>query len=333
MMIGASLVWTWSLVATDSSELDDDRNVMPSQTVEATLEVRDGSADATLVVSYPATEIRGQTNGTLSNLNLEFPTQLPPTGAVWGIVDSRPRIMIPFGSGFAFYRDIERGSRGADVVVLQEVLASLGHYEGEIDGRFGTALETALVAYRDQVGVDTGDKRLALGDLVVVSEGVDLVLSDLSIGTLLSANDVVGTARQVEPSMQLRFLPRDSAIVIPGSSISGDEFAGVVEGVDREPLATDAGTVLTGTISGSATRDLAAGETLQVTITADVEPRLWLPSGSLAVDASGSNYAVTPNGERIALEIGDESGGSVEIVSGASQGDQFLLPNPDLFEP
>ncbi len=320
ILIGASLVATWWLIAGDSTEVNDDRAVMPTQTVEAQLEVRDGTADATLVVTYPTGDIVAQATGVLSSANPEFPSVLPAQGSWWADVDGRPRAMVPMERSFAFYRDLAKGDQGPDVAMLQTLLASLGHYDGEMDGNFGPGVEEALVAHRSQIGIETGtaagDKRLVVGDLVVVSADADVVLADIAVGTLLGPNDVVGQERAVEPTLQVRFLPRDAQVVVPSAVVSGDEFDGVIVHVDREPLATEAGTVLTGSIEGTPSRDLAAGETLQVTVTGDVEPALWLPAGALAVDGSGASYVVRPDGERIIIEIGAESGGSVQVLSG-----------------
>lgn len=47
---------------------------------------------------------------------------------------------------------IRRGSYGSDVTALQVLLATLGFYEGAVDGRFGPMTDAAVRAYQKHVG-------------------------------------------------------------------------------------------------------------------------------------------------------------------------------------
>lgn len=332
ILIGASMVATWFLVATGSSDLDDGAEVMPVRTVQVESAVRDATASATLVVSYPTVAVPAQVTGRLTAIASLLPSALPNSGVVWGHVDGRPRILAGSATPFAFHRPLAKGAKGEDVVALQTFLADLGYYQGETDGRFGTGLQAALASFRSDLGADTGDKALLVGDLVFADPTAGYEPTDLVVGTDLSASTSIGLLRPTEPLLQLRFLPRDASLVVKGSSVDGEAFSGHVGGVDIEPLAIDGTTTIrTGAVVGELSRPVAVGEVLQVQVTIEAAPKLWLPVGSIALDVTGRPYAVTPGGERAQLELGGESGGFVEVLGGLPAGTEVLLPNPDLF--
>ncbi len=331
MLIGASLVGTWLLVAEGSSDLDDNSQITPSQTVLVESSIRDASAEATLVVSFRTEPVPAQVSGRLTAVAETLPLPLPSQGIVWGKVDGRPRVLVGSARSFSFHRDLGRGSRGTDVEVLQEFLADLGFYNGAVDGRFGSGVEVALVDYRGSIDASTDDKVLAVGDLVFVDPEPVFEFADLIVGSSLDPASNVGYLRSSEPDLELRFFPRDAALVVEGSGVSGEAFDGEVSSIDVEPLAVEGSTIRTGDVAGTLVRPVAVGEVLQVTVVVDAEPRLWIPLGSLALNDVGDAFAVTPAGEQLVLQIGEESGGFAEILSGAAVNTEVLLPNPELF--
>lgn len=54
-----------------------------------------------------------------------------------------------------FQRDLRKGSTGADVVLLQQYLKTLGFHKGSADGVFGTVTETSLKAFQKAQGLTT----------------------------------------------------------------------------------------------------------------------------------------------------------------------------------
>lgn len=48
---------------------------------------------------------------------------------------------------------LKKGSRGADVIYLQQCLVANGYYVGEIDGNFGRKTENAVKAYQSEHGL------------------------------------------------------------------------------------------------------------------------------------------------------------------------------------
>lgn len=76
----------------------------------------------------------------------------------------------PFGYG---YRDLRPGDRGADVLEVQKRLASLGYYEGALDGVYGENMKKALIKFLN-------DKNLQLTDKVTkdIYESLGIILME-----------------------------------------------------------------------------------------------------------------------------------------------------------
>lgn len=51
----------------------------------------------------------------------------------------------PFGDGF---RTLAPGAIGSDVYAVQEKLKELGYYAGWVDGKYGTAMESAVAKFQ-----------------------------------------------------------------------------------------------------------------------------------------------------------------------------------------
>ena len=78
------------------------------------------------------------------------------------IVDGRTT-----SSGYTFNTSlVKKGSKGIDVLLLQEILKARGYYGGELDSDFGEGLENALKYYqglRIAMGADMGCGKIADG--------------------------------------------------------------------------------------------------------------------------------------------------------------------------
>ena len=69
-------------------------------------------------------------------------------------------VLLCTSSAFALtlYKTLEFGSSGSDVYKLQRALYSLGYYDDDIDGRFGTGTEDAVKAYQESIGLEADGK-------------------------------------------------------------------------------------------------------------------------------------------------------------------------------
>lgn len=86
------------------------------------------------------------------------------------------------------WRDLSRGTRGDDVRILQTLLTSLEHFDGEVQGTFGPSTETAVKRWqkaegRPQTGVVQRGEMVALSRLpVTVTLGDDIKLGKILAG-------------------------------------------------------------------------------------------------------------------------------------------------------
>jgi peptidoglycan hydrolase-like protein with peptidoglycan-binding domain len=115
--------------------------------------------DGTPVAANPAV-------GVITSVDVGAGGQVSPGDVVYR-VDQRP-VSAAAGTVPSF-RDLEAGASGQDVRQLQELLASLGLYEGEVDGVYGTGMAAAVISWQESLGL-TGDGAVLQGDLIVVPE-------------------------------------------------------------------------------------------------------------------------------------------------------------------
>ncbi|WP_083371581.1 peptidoglycan-binding protein [Paraoerskovia marina] len=135
-------------VFVDSPWRDAAANAERQPLVTATVEERELTADAPVVEGrYLA--------GTTSELTTTGDAALPvvtsqllepgddvTSGSVIAEISGRP--VIALALPFMLYRDLAPGAEGADVRVVQDVLATLGHYDGAVDGKYGGQTSAAV---------------------------------------------------------------------------------------------------------------------------------------------------------------------------------------------
>ena len=93
---------------------------------------------------------------TVSSVIQTAPTPEPtpvPTPAPTAIVTPAPAPTVtpataPTMTANPAYRQIEKGDKGDSVTRLQQRLAELGYYHGEVDGRFGNQTEDAVKRFQ-----------------------------------------------------------------------------------------------------------------------------------------------------------------------------------------
>lgn len=109
------------------------------------------------------------------------------------------------------------GSQGFEVIHLQQKLADVGVYRGDIDGDFGPQTETAVVAAHKLLGAERGATWLA--------EDWDRIDS-LDHTAILARNAGEADRVEVDLERQLMFVIRDAdvAAIIPVSTGNGERY-------------------------------------------------------------------------------------------------------------
>lgn len=135
-------------VFVDSPWQDAAANAERQPLVTATVEERELTTDAPVVEGHYLA-------GTTSEMTTTGDTVLPVvtaqllepgddviSGSVIAEISGRP--IIALALPFMLYRDLAPGAEGADVRVVQDVLATLGHYDGAVDGKYGEQTSAAV---------------------------------------------------------------------------------------------------------------------------------------------------------------------------------------------
>ena len=105
-------------------------------------------------------------------------------------VDLRP-VVVAEGA-VPMFRDLSVRSEGEDVAQLQELLTTLGFYDGEVDGDFGSGMRAAVRDWQDSLGLDD-DGVVRRSDVIFVPSLPARVAlgEDVAVGAPLSGGEQV----------------------------------------------------------------------------------------------------------------------------------------------
>ncbi len=163
--------------------------------------------------------------GVVTSIEIE-PGDTVDRGDLLYTVDLRP-VTVARGE-VPMFRTLSQRVTGPDVAQLQQLLADLGHYEGEIDGSFGVSTRTAVRAWQDALDI-TVDGVVQAGDLIFVPElPVRIALAEfVTIGARLSGGEPVVQVVPSDPDFRIPLASGQAALV----PLSADVFVTYPEGV------------------------------------------------------------------------------------------------------
>jgi peptidoglycan hydrolase-like protein with peptidoglycan-binding domain len=257
-------------------------------------------------------------------------------GSVLVVVSGRPILLL--GGSFPLYRDLQRGLEGPDVVMVQEALARLGHFEDDIDGVFGSETEQAVAALYDAVGFEPAEPdgampgprrpvlRLPAGEVMVV-DGLPAVVIQVgaATGDRVDEGSPLLVLAQGDPVVSLTVRGARSGAVAIGMPVRvfidalglategvvvtlGEQEADFAEGISREVFVTVDGLIANHV--GMAVRAVMATQETEDAV-------LAVPVGAVFTEASGATTVVAlVDGSEVAIPIspGRVIGGFVELV-------------------
>ncbi len=327
--VGGALVATWLVISDDADRLSGGTTELPSVTISPVAEARSEGVAARLLLEADAIEIKVPVGGTISRV-FDLPDVITGgTDLVWTELDGNPLVLAVYPTSRSFYRGLQRGDSGGDVELLQEFLASRGFYAGDVDGRFGFGVQTALVDWRESVGA--GDsKTLEFGDLILLDSGGRLTIARaVKPGEVFAPGDVGAMVDQEQLTFRIRMPFTDALAVEPKFDVVGDDFVGTVTEVESEPVLVNEEQFLDLTVEGELLVDRRAGESLAVKVSAPAETQIWIPASAVAYDDAGSPFVRTPNGDNLDVVVSDSADGAVAVV-GVDESDSVVVPNPAL---
>jgi peptidoglycan hydrolase-like protein with peptidoglycan-binding domain len=257
-------------------------------------------------------------------------------GDVLYAVDLRP-VVVAEGAT-PMFRDLGLNSEGPDVAQLQELLASLGFYSGEIDGDFGTGVRAAVREWQDSLGLED-DGVIRRGDVVFVSSlPARVVLADeVTVGAPLAGGEVVVRELVGDPEFAIPLSPEQRSLVPLSADVfvtfDGGVWPGrIVEAVEDE-LRGELLLVLEGVDGGAVCgSDCAAavpllGETsfsTEIVVVPETEGPV-IPVAGILTDPDGSTSVRLADGTTVEVEVLAVADG-LAVVEGVSAGDVILLP-------
>lgn len=318
----------WAVIGADSDRLTDDAVDLPTLVVSPNVEARSDSVSARLILESGVVDVASDTGGTVSR-TVPLPARLGAgQDLLWIEIDGSPKVLSVFAADRAFYRTLQRGDRGSDVSLLQEFLTDRGHYAADIDDRFGSELERALVSWRSSIGA--GDSKVLVpGDITFVPEGRLVAEDGVAPGAILAPGEQALVVRTDAITFRIRLHFVDAVALEPGYAVEGEEFAGTISEIAPDPTIVDGQSYLDLLVEGDLLADRRPGETLAVRIAPPADPQMWIPASAVATDAQGDTFVVLEAGAVVAVAVGKELDGSVPVV-GLDEDHDVVVPNPYL---
>lgn len=252
-------------------------------------------------------------------------------------VNLRPAIVAQ-GSVPAF-RALAQDMEGTDVAQLQGLLATLGHYDGDVDGIARRETDRAIRAWQKDIGVPISGT-VELGDLVFVPELPARISLDEDVvgrGKVVVGGEPVVMVLPDAPETVIPVSVTQSGMIAAGADVSvtgpnGEIWAGEVADRHRDPENNTVIVEVTGTAGASLCgADCASipvvGETSleSVITTAETVSGLILPAAALVTDAEGAVSVITEDGRRVAVAVVASANG-VAVVEGVASGLRVRLP-------
>ncbi len=276
----------------------------------------------------------GSSVGVVTSIDV-VPGDEVSVGDVLLTVDLRP-VVVAEGAVPSF-RDLVLRAEGPDVVQLQNLLAGLGFYAGELDGVFGSGLRSAVKAWQKSLGV-TDDGVVRAGDVVFVpSLPVRVALADgVTVGSRLGGGEELVWLVPDAPGFWIPLSVEQRSLV----PLSADVTVTYGDGVwsarivsAREGEFDQLDLILEATDGGPVCGDVCvewvalAGRTdfrVQITVEPEVSGPV-VPSAGLGTDADGTPFVTLTDGTTVPVTILGASDG-LAVVSGVSAGEVILLP-------
>lgn len=292
---------------------------------------------ATTVAEWKTAPIASNlARGTVTSINID-PGRQVDAGASLYSVDLRPTTIAQ--GAIPAFRDLSRGTVGADVTQLQALLKELGFYQDEPSGAFDGSTDSAVRAW--QLGLGLGaDGIVHTGDVVFVPRLPVRILLDtqkLVRGAVLTGGEPLISALSPAPSFRVSVTDSQAASIPRGARVEiMSPEQGTWEGfvVSQKPQEQD-GTVdveLAGKKGASIceTQCDVIPVTRQSLLASSVVTQkaingLIVPSAGLVVRADGTVELVSEDGTEHTVAIVASAQG-MSVVEGVSEGLRVRVP-------
>ncbi|WP_401001108.1 peptidoglycan-binding protein [Agromyces sp. GXQ0307] len=281
-----------------------------------------------------------QAAGTVTSVAIKSGSEVHPGEVVYS-VSLRP-VVIAVGEVPAF-RSLARQDHGDDVEQVQQMLADLGFYDGDIDGQFGWVTESAVKTWQRSLGVE-GDGVVQLGDVIFVpSLPLQVALDNELVfrGAVLSGGEPALLALSTEPAFTIPATRTQAASMPAGTPVQlnapdGSAWtAEVAAQTDSAESADQVDVELQGIggarICGDDCSTIPLDEEVRLPSTIETTPAvegLVVPSAALLSSADRTVSVVDDDGQKHRVQVIASARG-MSVIEGASEGMRVRIPATD----
>ncbi|NYJ19782.1 peptidoglycan-binding protein [Glaciibacter psychrotolerans] len=265
------------------------------------------------------------------------PGQEVTEGSVLYTVNLRP-VVIAQGIVPAF-QSLSRGSSGTDVTQLQTMLANLGFYRYDVDGKFDWVTQQAVEAWQESLGLkDDGNVRTA--DIIYVPSlptRVSLDADKVKRGATLGGGEDVVRGLPSSPTFTVPVTATQAGLIPVGTRVEitgpdGQIWDGFV--VEQVPSTKDDSVTLT--LGGTDGKSICGEDCASIpvsdqallrsrVVTVENVAGLTVPSAALLSKADGTLAVIdNENVEHPVTVITSARG--ISVIEGISQGMRVRVP-------
>lgn len=333
LVAGAVIGWASATVLTPPQDV-------LASTAFTTAEVVTGEVGSSITLNTvaewtPAPVGTNLAAGTVTTVDIEAGAEVTAGTRLYS-VNLRP-VVVGQGAIPAF-RALSSGTSGQDVVQLQSLLASLGHYRGAVDGRFGGGTASAVRAWQKALGLPQ-DGAVQAGDIIYVPTlptRVALDTETITRGAALSGGEAVVQGLGQSPAFFVPVTDAQASLMPAGTRVEitspeGSAWEGSV--VDRVSDENGGIRVL---LDGPEDTPICGDECAQVPVTGQtfltsriiiVESvtGLTVPSAALLSKADGSIVVIDGQGVEFAVTVITSARG-LSIIEGVDAGMRVRVP-------
>lgn len=258
-------------------------------------------------------------------------------GSILYTVNLRP-VVVAQGSIPAF-QPLSQGSSGADVAQLQTMLATLGFYTYEVDGKFDWVTQEAVENWQASLGVENNGVVQA-GDIIYVPNlptRISLDTEKVKRGATLGGGEEIVRGLPATPSFtipvtasQADLMPTGTRVEITGPN--GETWQGYV--LDQVPNTKDDGVTVSlegldgASICGDQCSSIPVSEEALLRsriVTVESQNGLTVPSAALLSNADGSLVLIDDQGIEHPVQVVTSAKG-MSIVTGVASGTLVRVP-------
>lgn len=308
------------------------------------VDAREGSVGQDLSLAATArweetATVQGSGSGTVTTVPWADGGVAAPGDVIY-TVDLRP-VVVAQGDVPGF-RDLALGSRGADVLQLQQMLVATGDLSAEPDGTFGPSTDRAVRNWHAHLGMTTTGSdggTVRVGDLLFVPQlPARLALGeDVVVGLQVSGSYTAARMLPDAPDFTVSLSERQTGIVTTGTSVEltapepGTTWHAVVREIrpaDAEQPAVAVLAATEGSICTDRCDDLPVDLPTALPARLHVVPEtsgVVVPAAAVVNEADGTTWVRLADGSKRSIDVLAGAQGQV-VVDGVAVGEKVRTP-------